>query len=207
MKTRRLVGTLAILAAGAVALVLWWPRGTVEQGTGGDAPSGSKGASGPRFVQAPPEALEQTPPPPPEFNTPPASEPLPPAQIERFMAGWAQAITSKDVEGVERLDDLFRSRPDEFLPAIMDCAQLHGVAQVRAFCTRVLGNLKKPLAAPRLHILLGDPHEYVRSNAAWALAELQDRTALPSVQRLAKRDPSAAVRKAAADAVERLSSK
>ena len=141
---------------------------------------------------------------PPDFLTPTPRVPLTEVQIKQVMTSWQQAITARDAEGVERIDSAFRAQPDEYLPAIMDCAEAHEVAQVRAFCTRVLGNLRRPAAAPRLRGMLADQHEFVRHNAAWALAELNDKQAAGLLDRLSKSDRSKLVRETAAESVRRL---
>jgi HEAT repeat protein len=55
-----------------------------------------------------------------------------------------------------------------------------------------------------MHKLLRDKSEYVRFNAAWALGELVDRTAVPQLRRLQTRDPSSSVRQSASASLGKL---
>ncbi len=59
-------------------------------------------------------------------------------------------------------------------------------------------------ATPRLVNALGDTEPLVRATAAWALGEIEDRSALPSLTRLLREDDNPDVRKAAAWALGNL---
>jgi HEAT repeat protein len=52
-----------------------------------------------------------------------------------------------------------------------------------------------------LRQLLADPSAYVRFNAAWALGQLADHSAVARLRRLQQRDPSPSVRQSAAESL------
>ena len=120
------------------------------------------------------------------------------------MADWHKAIVNKDAEVVERVDRIFASESNVFLPALMISAETDPQERVRAFSTRVLGKLRSPTSVVVIRKLLADRNEYVRSNAAWALGELDDRDAVVRLRELQKRDPAAVVRDSAAASLRKL---
>ncbi|HEY0707130.1 MAG TPA: HEAT repeat domain-containing protein [Polyangia bacterium] len=128
------------------------------------------------------------------------------------MNTWRTAIINKDAEPVVAIDQGFLDQPARFRDALIESAQTDAEPRVRAFSTRVLGKFKDPTVAPAFTRLLGNPSEYVRGNAAWALGELHHasggreaaRPALKILRRLQREDPSIQVRAAAALAVKQL---
>ena len=207
-----LLASAAVIATTAVATLLFvTPKGQSPQQA-----SHPRGESRADPVAPLPGRHEEsgTPadvPPLPNFVTPgEAGEPdgpLTAPQIAQVMQDWQKAVVARNAEIVEKLDNQFRNRPEEFLPALIDCALVNTVPQVRAFCTRVLGNLRRPEAIPGLHKMVSDRHEYVRLNAAWALGELKDQSALPLLTKMARSDSSPSVRGAANEALGRVGRK
>lgn len=120
------------------------------------------------------------------------------------MADWHTAIVNKDAETVERVDRIFAAESSLFLPALMISAESDREERVRAFSTRVLGKLRSPQSVVVIRKLLADRNEYVRSNAAWALGELDDRDAVIRLRDLQKRDPAPVVRDSAAASLRKL---
>jgi len=118
-------------------------------------------------------------------------------QVATIMKSWHAAIVTKNAETVETLDRAFAARPEEFVAALIENAQGDPEERVRAFSTRVLGKLRRPESVEALRQLLKDSSQFVRFNAAWALGELNDREAAPSLLRLERHDPSAMVRQSA----------
>lgn len=114
------------------------------------------------------------------------------------MKSWHAAIVAKDADTVEALDRAFAETPDRFVSALMVNAEHDPEERVRSFSTRVLGKLRRPESVDLLRALLKDRSAYVRFNAAWALGELGDRGAAPTLSRLERGDPAAIVRESAA---------
>src|SRR4029079_5924530 len=107
-------------------------------------------------------------------------------------------------EVVESLDRAFAEHPAAFIPALMASAQGDLDERVRSFSTRVLGKLRPPESVELMRSLLGDRSEYVRFNAAWALGELSDRDSAARLRQIERRDPSANVRRSAADSLKKM---
>ena len=126
------------------------------------------------------------------------------ARVDPMMKEWRNAIINKDADVVLALDRAFASHPREFVPALMLSAENDSEERVRSFSTRVLGKLRPPESAPLMRKLLADRCEYVRSNAAWALGQLDDRTAAPRLRNLKQRDPSTTVRRSAGESLRKL---
>lgn len=122
----------------------------------------------------------------------PASE-----QVASIIKSWHAAIVTENAETVETLDREFAARPEEFVAALIENAQGDPEERVRSFSTRVLGKLRRPESVEPLRHLLKDSSQYVRFNAAWALGELNDREAAPTLLRLERHDPSPMVRQSA----------
>jgi len=156
-------------------------EGVVSDGAAARAPLPSVGASALPSVPAPSVTAAE-----------PTSE-----QLASLMKSWHAAIVTKNADTVETLDREFAARPEQFVAALMDNAQTDPEERVRSFSTRVLGKLRRPESVEVLRRLLKDSSQYVRYNAAWALGELNDREAAPSLLRLERRDPSPMVRESA----------
>ena len=139
----------------------------------------------------------------PEFNPPPAFMGGPEA-VEATMLQWRKAILNKDVEAVERIDDIFRASASVFSEALQTSARKDPDPRVRAFSTRVLGNTKRKDAVPALRACLTDESEHVRANAAWALLQVNDQESVATLGHLATHDLSQVVQRAAADAIQGL---
>ncbi len=182
------------------ALVVWrWrtPEATspavaeqAEEVTARRAPLPALGAS-----LAPPPV----PPTWPEAIATPTSE-----QLAAIMKSWHAAIVTKNAETVEAIDRAFAERPDAFVTPLMESAAGDAEERVRSFSTRVLGKLRRPESAEVLRRLLSDGSAYVRFNAAWALGELGDRAAAPTLSRLERSDPAAIVRQSAGESRRKL---
>ena len=125
-------------------------------------------------------------------------------RVDPMMKEWRDAIITKNAEAVEALDRAFASHPREFVPALMASAQSDAEERVRAFSTRVLGKLRPSESVPLMRKLLTDRSEYVRFNAAWALGQLDDRTAVSRLRSLKQRDPSLDVRRSAGESLRKL---
>ena len=156
-------------------------EGVVSDGAAARAPLPSVGVSALPSVPAPSVTAAE-----------PTSE-----QLASLMKSWHAAIVTKNADTVETLDREFAARPEQFVAALMDNAQTDPEERVRSFSTRVLGKLRRPESVEVLRRLLKDSSQYVRYNAAWALGELNDREAAPSLLRLERRDPSPMVRESA----------
>lgn len=202
MNRRKIWIAGAVAFAIVCALVAWRGLGEgVFYGRRGSAESGS-GAMGPVGVPVPrlqvdPHSIVD---PLPQFNDVANAPPWGPEQLAGTMKDWRAAILNKNAEAVERIDDLFAASPDVFRKELETSAQKDADPRVRAFSTRVLGNAKRAEAIPTLRLCLKDTSEYVRANAAWALGQLKDVQSVALLSRLASKDASPAVRKAAADA-------
>ncbi|MEP6652398.1 MAG: HEAT repeat domain-containing protein [Myxococcales bacterium] len=118
-------------------------------------------------------------------------------RVKPLMQDWRNAIIRKDAEMVMTLDRAFADHPREFLSALMASAETDPEERVRSFSTRVLGKLRAPESTESLRKLLADQSEYVRFNAAWALGQLADHSAVARLRRLQQRDPSPRVRQSA----------
>ncbi len=124
-----------------------------------------------------------------------------------MMKEWRDGIINKDQESVMAIDLAFHNYPAEFRDELLRSAEHDEEPRVRAFSTRVIGNLKMQGAAELLRRLLGDKSEFVRHNAAWALGEIGDRQAASEIRRLAAKDPAPAVQTAAREALKRIESR
>lgn len=153
----------------------------LSEGGGARPPLPSIGADPSPSAQSPSVALPQ-----------PASE-----QVASIIKSWHAAIVTKNAETVETLDREFAARPEEFVAALIENAQRDPEERVRSFSTRVLGKLRRPESVETLRHLLKDSSQFVRFNAAWALGELNDRDAAPTLLRLERHDPSPMVRQSA----------
>ena len=125
-------------------------------------------------------------------------------RVEPMMKDWRTAIINKDPDTVQSLDLAFATYPSEFTAALMASAAGDPEERVRSFSTRVLGKLRLPESAELMRKLLADKSEYVRFNAAWALGELGDRTAVPRLRQLQHRDPSSSVRQSAGQSLRKM---
>jgi len=157
------------------------PEGVLSDGATARAPLPSVGAGALPSVPSPSVTAPE-----------PTSE-----QLASLMKSWHAAIVTKNAATVESLDREFAARPERFVAALMANAEGDPEERVRSFSTRVLGKLRRPETVEVLRRLLKDGSQYVRYNAAWALGELNDREAAPSLSRLERHDPSPMVRESA----------
>lgn len=206
----RVIAVTSIAGALLVAL-LFVGVGRLREGAGHETLRGNgSGAAPPRFGTGAADGESAGDQPghdsakPPSFAERGAPPPVAPERVTHVMGEWRNAIVLKNAETVEAIDDVFRAHPDEFLPALMDAAKNEPEPRVRAFCTRVLGKLRRPESVARLRELLGDPSEFVRHNAAWALAQTGDVSSLHRIEHLAAVDPSSLVRTSATESVAQL---
>jgi hypothetical protein len=126
-------------------------------------------------------------------------------QVDSVMTLWRTAIQDRDADSVQSCDQIFRTYPARFTPALVASAKSDGDDRIRAFSTRVLGKLQDAALLPVFRDLLADSNQYVRGNAAWALGQLSASEAASDLQRLQNADPAPEVRKAAAEALARAS--
>lgn len=134
------------------------------------------------------------------------------AEVHRSLAGWREAIISRNADNVLALDRAFLSAPDRYRPALEASARTDADERVRAFSTRVLGKQRSAALAPLFEALLADKSPFVRQNAAWALGELAGkdegrtaaRHAVAELRHARAKDPAPDVRTAAKGALERL---
>lgn len=196
---------VGVLAAGLwVGFRLWvvpigpTARGSLaESANAGAKPGASPGDSRMVSLPAPASAAagSAVPAPPEE----PIAE-----RVKPLMQEWRNAIIRKDADMVMNLDRAFTDHPREFLSALMASAENDPEERVRSFSTRVLGKLRAPESTESLRKLLADRSEYVRFNAAWALGQLADHSAVTRLRRLQQRDPSPRVRQSAGQSLRAL---
>jgi len=125
----------------------------------------------------------------------------PQRQIENVMEVWRTAIVAKQSDQVLECDRMFQDAPEKFSAPLRYSARNDSTDRVRAFSTRVLGKFKDPANADLFRELLKDPHQYVRSNAAWALGQLGGDSNLALVDQIRREDRDEYVRNTAAQAL------
>ena len=86
--------------------------------------------------------------------------------------------------------------------ALLSAGLTHSDDRVRAACAEASGRLQVRKAVRGLLDLLEDPQPRPRHAAAWALGNIGSREALPSLRRVAARDPDVATREMASLALE-----
>jgi hypothetical protein len=122
-------------------------------------------------------------------------------QIQNVMDVWRQAIIAKQADKVLECDRIFQDAPAKFSDPLRYSALNDSEDRVRAFSTRVLGKLRDPANAQLFRDLLKDPHQFVRSNAAWGLGQLGGESNLAVVDQIRREDHDEYVRNAAAEAL------
>jgi hypothetical protein len=186
--------TAALAAAGTIAAAVM-----VVRFAGSDRPEGNEAQStgAPRFQHGQPY---------PEVAAG-AGDISPQQQIQNVVEVWRQAIKNKQAEQVLECDRIFQDAPTKFSDPLRYLAKNDREDRVRAFSTRVLGKFKDPANAELFRELLKDPHQYVRSNAAWGLSQLGGDSNLALVDEIRRRDREEYVRNAAAEALRGAGSK
>jgi hypothetical protein len=123
--------------------------------------------------------------------------------IGQLMNAWREAIISKNIEDINRINLSFNHYGVANIPFLKELSSKDQNERVRAFATRVLGKMKvAELQAFFIDLLQQDASSFVRGNAAWALGNLGNVNALPVLRITVDSDESDKVRASAQEAIK-----
>lgn len=129
--------------------------------------------------------------------------PEPERQIGRVMNAWRETIISRRIEDIKRLRLGIKRYGQEAIPFLRQLVLEDKNERIRAFATRVLGQMKKTkLISLFIDLLQKDTSPFVRIDAAWALGELGNLKSVSILQMIADSDESERVRQSAQKALK-----
>lgn len=182
----RIIGAGVLLAGLAASMAVWAKR---------DDPP----------VEPPPPVAD-TPPPPPEGEIPRERVPeyLPQETEYQRRFAYVRETFLMDRHDVSRVQRFLQADPALSLPLLREAAVKDPIAPFRTLAVRALGDLGDPQAADALKAALGDAEWSVRHNAAEAMGKLRLKEFEEELRALAQNDPHERVRKAAEEAIVRI---
>jgi hypothetical protein len=120
---------------------------------------------------------------------------------------WREAIVTKNIKDIERLNLEISRFDKESIPFLRKLASEDKNERVRAFAVRVLGRKKSPdLAQLFTELGLKDASEFVRENCIWSLQQLADKKNIPVLEQISREDKSEKLRNMAKEAINTIDS-